>query len=83
VKKAPIYILDDSFSALDFRTDAAVRRALKAKTADSTLLIVTQRVSTTERRADHRVDEGRIEGIGTQTSSWPGARPIARSPYRN
>ena len=36
VKKPPIYIFDDSFSALDFKTDAALRRALKKKTADST-----------------------------------------------
>ncbi len=66
VKKAPIYIFDDSFSALDFKTDAALRRALKAKTADSTLLIVTQRVSTIK-NADQIVvlDDGRIAGMGT------------------
>jgi ATP-binding cassette, subfamily B, multidrug efflux pump len=46
VKKPPIYIFDDTFSALDFKTDAALRRALREFTSDSTILIVTQRVST-------------------------------------
>lgn len=66
VKKAPIYIFDDSFSALDFRTDAALRRALKDKTGHSTLLIVTQRVSTIK-NADQIIvlDEGRMVGKGT------------------
>ena len=66
VKRAPIYIFDDSFSALDFRTDAALRRALKDKTADSTLLIVTQRVATV-RNADQIIvlDEGKVVGKGT------------------
>ena len=63
VKQSPIYIFDDSFSALDFKTDAALRRALKDKTASSTLLIVTQRVSTiknaeTDHRARRRPDRG-------------------------
>jgi ATP-binding cassette, subfamily B, multidrug efflux pump len=66
VKKAPIYIFDDSFSALDFKTDAALRRALKQKTADSTLLIVTQRVSTIKNADQILVlDDGRITGMGT------------------
>lgn len=66
VKQAPIYIFDDSFSALDFKTDAALRRALKAKTAASTLLIVTQRVSTIKNAEQIIVlDEGRIVGKGT------------------
>jgi ATP-binding cassette subfamily B multidrug efflux pump len=66
VKKAPIYIFDDSFSAVDFKTDAALRRALKQKTAGSTILIVTQRVSTIM-NADQIIvlDEGRIIGKGT------------------
>ena len=66
VKQAPIYIFDDSFSALDFKTDAALRRALKEKTSDSTLLIVTQRVSTV-RNAEQIIvlDEGKIVGKGT------------------
>lgn len=66
VKKPPIYILDDSFSALDFKTDAALRRAFKEQTADSTLLIVTQRVSTIKDAEQIVVlDEGRIVGKGT------------------
>jgi len=66
VKNAPIYIFDDSFSALDFKTDAALRAALKAQTSASTLLIVTQRVSTI-RNADQIIvlDEGRVVGMGT------------------
>ena len=66
VKKPPIYILDDSFSALDFKTDAALRRAFKEKAADSTLLIVTQRVSTVKNAEQIIViDEGRVVGKGT------------------
>jgi ATP-binding cassette subfamily B multidrug efflux pump len=66
VKQPPIYIFDDSFSALDFKTESALRRALKAKTDGSTVLIVTQRVATVK-NADQIVvlDEGRIVGKGT------------------
>ena len=66
VKKPPVYILDDSFSALDFKTDAALRRAFKQKATDSTLIIVTQRVSTV-RNAEQIIvlEEGRIVGKGT------------------
>jgi ATP-binding cassette subfamily B multidrug efflux pump len=66
VKRPPIFIFDDSFSALDFKTDAALRRALKTETADSTVLIVTQRVSTVK-NADQIVvlEEGRVVGKGT------------------
>jgi ATP-binding cassette subfamily B multidrug efflux pump len=65
VKKPPIYIFDDSFSALDFRTDSALRKALKQKTGDATVLIVTQRVATVK-NADQIVvlDEGRVVGQG-------------------
>ena len=65
VKKPPIYIFDDSFSALDFRTDAALRRALKQETGDATVLIVTQRVATVK-NADQIIvlDEGRVVGHG-------------------
>jgi ATP-binding cassette subfamily B protein len=65
VKKPPIFIFDDSFSALDFKTDAALRRALKEKTNASTVLIVTQRVSTIM-DADQIIvlEEGRIVGKG-------------------
>jgi ATP-binding cassette subfamily B multidrug efflux pump len=66
VKKPPIYIFDDSFSALDFKTDAALRMALKQKTGDATVLIVTQRVATVK-NADQIIvlDEGRVVGKGT------------------
>jgi ATP-binding cassette subfamily B multidrug efflux pump len=65
VKKPPIYIFDDSFSALDFKTDAALRRALKERTGDSTVLIVTQRVATVK-NADQIIvlEEGRVVGKG-------------------
>jgi ATP-binding cassette subfamily B protein len=66
VRKPPIYILDDSFSALDFKTDAALRRAFKEKTTDSTLLVVTQRVSTIKDAEQIIVlEDGRIVGKGT------------------
>ncbi len=66
VKKPPIYIFDDSFSALDFRTDYALRAALKKKTGESTVLTVTQRVPTI-RDADQIIvlEKGRIVGKGT------------------
>ncbi len=66
VRKAPIYIFDDSFSALDFKTDAALRRALESYTGGATVLIVAQRVSTIM-NAERIVvlDEGKIVGIGT------------------
>ncbi len=65
VKQAPIYIFDDSFSALDFKTDSALRRALRDKTGSSTLLIVTQRISTVMNAEQIIVlDEGRIVGKG-------------------
>jgi len=68
VKKPPIYIFDDSFSALDFKTDSALRRAIKDKISDSTLMIVTQRVSTIM-DADQIIvlEEGRVVGKGTHT----------------
>ncbi len=66
VKKPPIYLFDDSFSALDFRTAAALRGALKETTGDSSILVVTQRVSSA-RIADQIIvmDQGRIVGKGT------------------
>ena len=66
VKKAPIYIFDDSFSALDFKTDAALRSALHAYTDNATVLIVAQRISTIMDAEQIIVlDKGRIVGIGT------------------
>lgn len=66
VRKPEIYIYDDSFSALDFKTDAALRAALKPEVADAIVLIVAQRVSTIM-DADKIVvlNEGKIAGIGT------------------
>ena len=65
-KDPEIFIFDDSFSALDFKTDAKLRKALKSETKDSTVLIVAQRISTII-DADQIVvlDEGRVVGIGT------------------
>ena len=65
-KNPEIYIFDDSFSALDYKTDVALRRALKEETKDATVIIVAQRISTIL-HADQIIvlDEGRIAGIGT------------------
>jgi ATP-binding cassette subfamily B protein len=69
VKNAPIYIFDDSFSALDYRTDVALRRALKENTGNSTMLVVAQRISTIKTAEQIIVlDEGRIVGIGTHNT---------------
>ena len=65
VKKPPIYIFDDSFSALDFKTDAALRKALKEHTGSSTLFIVTQRIATIKNAEQIIVlDQGKIVGKG-------------------
>ena len=65
VKQPPIYIFDDSFSALDFKTDTALRKALQQKTGESTVLIVTQRVATVM-NADQIIvlDQGKVVGKG-------------------
>jgi ATP-binding cassette subfamily B protein len=66
VKQPEIYIFDDCLSALDFKTDAALRKALKKETGDSTMIIVTQRVATVKNAEQIIVvDEGEIAGIGT------------------
>ncbi len=66
VKKPPIYIFDDSFSSLDFKTDAALRKALKAGTVDATVFIVTQRISTIKNAEQIIVlDEGKVVGKGS------------------
>ncbi|MNH71329.1 putative ABC transporter ATP-binding protein [compost metagenome] len=66
VRRPEIYIFDDSFSALDFKTDAKLRAALKDETGESTVIIVAQRVSTVK-DADRIIvmDESRIAGMGT------------------
>lgn len=67
-KKPKIYIFDDSFSALDYKTDAALRKALSEKVADSTVIIVAQRISTILHAEQIIVlDEGKIAGIGTHS----------------
>ena len=65
VRRAEIYLFDDSFSALDFKTDAKLRSALKGETTNSTLIIVAQRVSTII-DADQIIvlDKGKIAGVG-------------------
>jgi ATP-binding cassette, subfamily B, multidrug efflux pump len=65
VRMPEIYVFDDSFSALDFKTDARLRMALKKETTDATVFIVAQRVSTVM-DADQIIvlDDGRIAGIG-------------------
>lgn len=66
MKKAPIYLFDDSFSALDYKTDMALRRQLQENTASSTVIIVGQRIATIMNADQILVlDEGRIVGHGT------------------
>lgn len=66
VKNAPVYIFDDSFSALDLKTDSRLRAALKKETGRSTLLIVAQRVSTImDAEKIIVLENGKIAGIGT------------------
>ena len=82
-KKAPVYVFDDSFSALDFKTDAALRRALREYTKDAAVLLVAQRVSTIMNAEQIIVlDGGRIVGKGTHKellASCPTYREIAVS----
>ena len=66
VKKPELYIFDDSFSALDFKTDAALRKALVDETKDAALLIIAQRVSSIRHAQQIIVlNEGKMAGIGT------------------
>ena len=65
-KHPNLFIFDDSFSALDYKTDVALRRALKEKTENSTVLIVAQRISTILHAEQIIVlDDGKVSGIGT------------------
>lgn len=68
IRRPEIYVFDDSFSALDFKTDAKLRAALKNETKDSTVIIIAQRVSTVM-SADRIIvlDEGNVAGIGTHS----------------
>ena len=83
MKKGDIYIFDDSFSALDFKTDAALRKALKAETEDAAVLIIAQRINTIL-SADRIIvlEDGKIAGMGTHSQlmkSCPVYQDIARS----
>ena len=82
-KKPKIFLFDDSFSALDYKTDVVLRKALKEKLTDSTLIIVAQRISTIL-HADNIIvlDEGKIVGMGTHESllqNCEAYREIAKS----
>ena len=66
VKNAPIYVFDDSFSALDLKTDHNLRAALKRETGSSTVILVAQRVSTIMHAEQILVlENGRIAGLGS------------------
>ncbi len=83
VKEADIYVFDDSFSALDFKTDARLRAALRHEVTDAAVVLVAQRVSTIM-GADRIVvlDQGRVAGIGTHAElmkTCPTYQDIARS----
>ncbi len=79
VRRPEIYLFDDSFSALDYATDAALRAALARETADATVVIVAQRVSTI-RDADRIVvlDEGAVVGTGTHHELMADQRDLPR-----
>jgi ATP-binding cassette, subfamily B, multidrug efflux pump len=68
VRKPDVYVFDDSFSALDFATDAKLRAALRNETANATVFVVAQRISSVI-NADRIVvlDDGRVVGIGTHS----------------
>lgn len=66
IKKPKVYIFDDSFSALDYKTDAALRNALKTQTDNATVILVAQRISTIKTADQILVlDEGKLVGVGT------------------
>jgi ATP-binding cassette subfamily B protein len=83
VKKYPVLIFDDSFSALDFRTDAALRRALKKKTGGSAIIIIAQRVATIMNADQILVlEDGKIAGKGNHAElmeTCPEYREIVES----
>ena len=86
-KHPKIYLFDDSFSALDYKTDVALRRALKAETGDATVIIVAQRISTVLHANQILVlEDGRIVGKGTHAQlmeSCPAYQEIAHSQLSN
>lgn len=83
IRKPSVYVFDDSFSALDFKTDAMLRRALKQETGNAAVLIVAQRVSTIKDAEQIVVlEEGNVVGKGTHTelmAGCPAYQQIARS----
>ena len=83
VKNPKVYLFDDSFSALDYKTDVTLRRALKEKTGDATVIIVAQRISTVLHADQILVlDDGRIVGCGRHAdllATCPEYREIAKS----
>lgn len=86
VRQADLYLFDDSFSALDFKTDAALRHALRPELANAAMLVIAQRVSTI-RDADQIVvlNDGRVVGLGTHDElmvACPTYRLIAESQER-
>ena len=86
VRKADLYVFDDSFSALDFKTDAALRHALAGELEDAATLIIAQRVSTIRDAAQIVVlQDGRLVGLGTNAELMEGCetyRAIAQSQAR-
>lgn len=82
-KNPKVYLFDDSFSALDYKTDAALRRALSQQVKDAAVIIVAQRISTILHAQQIIVlDEGKVAGIGTHEelmASCPTYQEIARS----
>ena len=83
VKKPELYIFDDSFSALDFKTDAALRKALAKETKDSAVLIIAQRVSTIQNANQIIVlHEGQMAGIGTHEELLQNC-PVYREIYES
>lgn len=83
VKKPELFIFDDSFSALDFKTDAALRRALANETSDAAVLIITQRISTI-RHAEQIIvlHDGQMVGKGTHDELMQGC-PVYQEIYRS
>ena len=83
IRKPSIYVFDDSFSALDFKTDAMLRAALKQETKDAAVLIIAQRVSTIMDAEQIVVlEEGNVVGSGTHAelmASCPAYQQIAKS----
>lgn len=83
VKKPELYIFDDSFSALDFKTDAALRKALAKETQDAAVLIIAQRVSTIQHANQIVVlHEGQMAGIGTHQQLLENC-PVYREIYES